>query len=219
MAVERHPRPRPARSEVEPAALALIERHGAHVLATARRYSGSLEDAEDAYQRGLEILLLKAPTTREEELLPWLKTVVKHEAFAIRRQRERASPSTSDGEPAEPPGAEAATHDEAERRDRLRVGAEAMRRLKPQELRCLVLKAEGYSYREICAITGFTYTNVNRPVRPVGLAPERGRGGRSRSACRPSGSRPPPTVWTRPGGYLARAPSVRSPTWPSRRSS
>jgi hypothetical protein len=34
------------------------------------------EDAEDAYQRGLEILLRKAPTTRECELVPWLKTVV-----------------------------------------------------------------------------------------------------------------------------------------------
>jgi hypothetical protein len=30
---------------------------------------------EDAYQRGLEILLRKAPTRREEELMPWPKTV------------------------------------------------------------------------------------------------------------------------------------------------
>ena len=37
-----------------------------------------------------------------------------------------------------------------------------MRRLKPQEVRCLLLKAEGYSYNEICRITGWTYTKVNR---------------------------------------------------------
>ena len=34
------------------------------------------EDAEDACQRGLEILLTKAPTTSEDELIPWLKTMV-----------------------------------------------------------------------------------------------------------------------------------------------
>jgi DNA-directed RNA polymerase specialized sigma24 family protein len=85
----------PGRSEVDPAALELIARHGPQVLATARRYSSTPEDAEDAYQRGLEILLTKAPTTSEEELVPWLKTVVKHEAFAIRRQRERRPATTA----------------------------------------------------------------------------------------------------------------------------
>ena len=152
----------PARDEIDPAALRLLERHGQQILATARRYSASPDDAEDAYQRGLEILLTKAPTTREEELVPWLKTVVKHEAFAIRRQRERATPTTDDGQPADRAGPEAAAHDQAERYERLRVGAEALRRLKPQEVRCLLLKAEGYSYKEICRLTGWTYTKVNR---------------------------------------------------------
>ena len=152
----------PARDEIDPAALRLLERHGRQILATARRYSASADDAEDAYQRGLEILLTKAPTTREEELVPWLKTVVKHEAFAIRRQRERATPTTDDGQPADSAGPEAAAHDQAERYERLRVGAEALRRLKPQEMRCLLLKAEGYSYKEICRLTGWTYTKVNR---------------------------------------------------------
>ena len=155
-------RRRPGRSEVDPAALELIGRHGSQILATARRYSATPEDAEDAYQRGLEILLTKAPTTSEDELVPWLKTVVKHEAFAIRRQRDRHTPTSDDGELAEPPSAEAATHDQAERLERLRQGAEAMQRLKPQEIRCLLLKAEGYSYREICERTGWTYTKVNR---------------------------------------------------------
>jgi RNA polymerase sigma factor (sigma-70 family) len=153
---------RPSRKEVDPAALRLVERHGGQILSTARRYSATVEDAEDAYQRALEILLTKAPTIDESQLVPWLKTVVKHEAFAIRRQRDRSTPTTDDGEPAEPAGAEAATHEQAERYERLRLGAEALRRLKPQEVRCLLLKAEGYSYDEICRITGWTYTKVNR---------------------------------------------------------
>src|SRR5215212_6001584 len=80
---------RPERAEVDAAALALLARHGPQILATARRYAATPEDAEDACQRGLEILLTKAPSTSEQELIPWLKTVVKHEAFALRRQRER----------------------------------------------------------------------------------------------------------------------------------
>ena len=150
------------RDERELAALALMRRHGPSVMATARRYSATAEDAEDAYQRGLEILLTKAPTTDESELVPWLRTVIKHEAFALRRQRERHSPVTDDGELADSGTPAGATHEQAERWERLHHGAEAIRRLKPQELRALLLKAEGYSYREICDLTGWTYTKVNR---------------------------------------------------------
>lgn len=155
---------RPTRAEIDPAALALIQRHGAAILSTARKYSLSPEDAEDAYQRGLEILLTKAPTTSEADLVPWLKTVVKHEAFAIRKQRNRAllvahEQSLVDSRAEEPP---ADLH--AERLERLRLGAEALGRLKPQEIRCLVLKAEGFSYAEISEATGFSPTKVNRAL-------------------------------------------------------
>ena len=159
--LERH-RQGPSREAVEQAALGLLARHGSAVLATARRYAATPEDAEDAYQRSLEILLTKAPTTREEELLRWLRTVVKHEAFALRRQRDRLTPVSGDGEPVERGTHPTATHEQAERYERLRQSAEALRRLKPQEIRCLVLKARGLSYREICDATGFTYTKVNR---------------------------------------------------------
>jgi RNA polymerase sigma factor (sigma-70 family) len=155
-------RTRPRRGEIDEAALGLLARHGAQILATARRYAVNHEDAEDAYQRALEILLTKAPTTREDELVPWLKTVVKHEAFALRRQRDRLTPVTGDGEPIERGSAPAGTHEQAERYERLSQGAEALSRLKPQEIRCLVLRAQGLSYREICETTGFTYTKVNR---------------------------------------------------------
>ena len=154
-------RDRPARGEIDAAALALLARHGAQILATARRYAATPEDAEDAYQRGVEILLTKAPSTREDELIPWLKTVVKHEAFALRRQRDRHSPVTDDGELRDRPGV-SVTHEQAERLERLRQGAEALSQLKPHEVRALVLKAEGFSYREICSMTGWSYTKVNR---------------------------------------------------------
>jgi RNA polymerase sigma factor (sigma-70 family) len=153
---------RPERADVDAAALALLARHGPQILATARRYAATPEDAEDACQRGLEILLTKAPSTSEQELIPWLKTVVKHEAFALRRQRERHSPVTDDGELRDRPAIAGVTHEQAERLERLRQGAEALGHLKPHEIRALVLKAEGFSYREICAMTGWSYTKVNR---------------------------------------------------------
>src|SRR4051794_33278257 len=82
---------RPSRAQIEPAALALLSRHSAGLLATARRYSASPEDAEDAYQRGVEILLTKAPTTVEDELLPWLKTVVQRKVRLNETRRLPAS--------------------------------------------------------------------------------------------------------------------------------
>src|ERR687890_462938 len=153
---------RPARGEIDEAALRLLARHGGQILATARRHAATPEDAEDAYQRGIEILLTKAPSTSEDELIPWLKTVVKHEAWALRRQRERHSPVTDDGELRDRPAPTAVTHEQAERLERLRLGAEALGQLKPHEGRALRLKAEGFSYREICAMTGWSYTKVNR---------------------------------------------------------
>ena len=64
-------------------------RHEAVLRRTARRYSLCADDADDALQRGLEILLRKAPTEDPRELIKWMQTVVKHEALAIRRDRER----------------------------------------------------------------------------------------------------------------------------------
>jgi RNA polymerase sigma factor (sigma-70 family) len=152
---------RPPRDQVEPAALELIARYGADIMSTARRYSQTREDAEDAYQRGLEILLTKAPSTSSADLVPWLKTVVKHEAFSLRRQRERNGQSTA---PDQLETREAATppQEQLERLERLQVGAEAMQRLKPQEIRCMLLLAEGHTYKQICELTGFSYTKVNR---------------------------------------------------------
>jgi RNA polymerase sigma factor (sigma-70 family) len=161
-AAPRAARARPARADAEPAVLELLRRHGGRLMSVARRYSSSREDAEDAYQRAVEILLTRAPSTDPAELLPWTKTVVKHEAFAVGRQRARHG-TPSESEQIEPfAGLAAGPAELAERRDRLRLGAEALGRLKPQEVRALLLRAEGLSYHEICAATGWSYTKVNR---------------------------------------------------------
>jgi RNA polymerase sigma factor (sigma-70 family) len=154
------------------AAVELIRSHERTLRRTARRYSLCADDADDALQRALEILLTKAPTSDQRQLIRWMQTVTKHEALAVRRTRERnlgtpisaarddeadwvqSIPSEKDG-PA----------DSAERSERVGRAREALKTLKPQELRALTLLAEGYSYAEICEATGWTYTQTNRPTR------------------------------------------------------
>ena len=72
------------------AATELIRRHERTLRRTARRYSLCADDAEDAFQRALEILLTKAPTSDQRDLVRWMQTVTKHEALAVRRNRERS---------------------------------------------------------------------------------------------------------------------------------
>jgi hypothetical protein len=114
-----HKRRPPARGDIDHVAVDLIRRRGREILATARRYAYNLDDADDAYQRGLEILLTKAPTTREDDLVRWLQTVVKHEAFARHRQRQRHAPVTDDGQLGERSTPPEITRDQAERYERL----------------------------------------------------------------------------------------------------
>jgi RNA polymerase sigma factor (sigma-70 family) len=151
-------------------AVAMIARHEDALRRTARRYSLCEDDADDAYQRSLEILLTKAPSDDLRQLIRWTQTVVKHEALTVRRNRERvlSGPAgnveqnldrdwvalipAGDGDPAEL----------AERSEAIARSREALRLLKPQELRALTLLAAGYSYAEIGRMTGYSQTKINR---------------------------------------------------------
>ncbi len=152
------------------AALETYVRHEATLRRTARRYSLCEDDADDALQRALEILLTKAPSEDPRELIRWTQTVVKHEALAVRRERERilSGPAAVTPEPGREdwvallPSEADGPPERAERREKLARSREALRTLKPQELRALSLLAEGYSYVEIGEITGFSQTKINR---------------------------------------------------------
>jgi RNA polymerase sigma factor (sigma-70 family) len=151
-------------------AVELIRRHERTLHRTARRYSICTDDAEDAYQRALEILLTKAPTADLSELIRWMQTVTKHEALAVRRNRERmlGTPAPRrEGEEEQDwvqllPSHVDGPAVQVERRERIARSREALRTLKPHELRALTLLAEGYSYAEIGEITGWSYTKINR---------------------------------------------------------
>ena len=151
-------------SAAEELILRTVAAHADSLLRTARRYSLCPDDAQDAYQRALEIFMGHAERLDPARAGGWLHVVVKREAQAIRRSRQKLVASDDvnlDGHEAR----SLPTPDERLAAfDRMRRSAEALQRLKPQELRALWLRAEGHSYNEISALTGWSYTKVNRCV-------------------------------------------------------
>lgn len=140
----------------------VVRLHADGLLRLARRHSLCADDAQDAYQRGLEIMLRHADRLDPERAPSWLRTVIKHEAMAVRRARQRdLAPGDLDFDRLESrttpsPDERAAAFETVTRT------AEALQRLKPQEVRALWLRAQGNSYEEIGEITGWTRTKVNR---------------------------------------------------------
>ena len=142
--------------------LAVVRENAASLLRVARRHSICGSDAEDAYQRALVIYLERVDRVRDATAGEWLRTVVKHEAMAIREQRQRVLPH----EEVDFDGYAATDLSEGDERvlrfDRVTRAAEALQRCKTDEATALMLKAEGRSYDEIGQLTGWSYTKVNR---------------------------------------------------------
>jgi RNA polymerase sigma factor (sigma-70 family) len=148
--------------QAERLVLDLVTRHAESLLRVARRYSYCADDAQDAYQRAMEILLRHVHRLDPARAGGWLHTVVKHEALAVRAQRQKHV------------GADEVDLDRFENRtapspeeqviglDQVARAAEALRGVKANEAKAIWLKASGDSYAEICERTGWTYTKVNR---------------------------------------------------------
>jgi len=144
--------------------LAVVTQHADSLLRTARRHSLCADDAQDAYQRTMEIFVRRSRTLDPAQAHKWVHTVCKHEAMAVREQRQQLvsceEPDLDREEARNTPSPE----DRVVSFDRLRRSAEALQRLKPHELRALWLRAEGFTYDEISRQTGWTYTKVNRCI-------------------------------------------------------
>ena len=144
------------------AAANLFAAHASVIRAAARRVSLCADDADDACQRALLILLTKAPPLPQPTLLRWMRVVTRREALAVRRTRERllagGSGDSLDFTPSDRPP----TCERAERRADAVERLRSLTVLKPDERRAIVLQARGYSYAEIQTITGWTHTKVNR---------------------------------------------------------
>ncbi len=150
--------------KTEERTLALVQQNAAGLLRFACRFSLCADDAQDAYQRSIEILVRRMRTDPPDNVLPWIRTVLRNEALAVRAEREKLVGREEvdfDRHRA------AELEDPAERIDgfeQLAHVAEALQRLKPQEVTALVLRSEGLSYKEICTRQSWTWTKTNRAI-------------------------------------------------------
>lgn len=145
--------------------LMFLEKHSTRLKRSARKYSLCSADADDVWQRAIEIFITHAPSTKGPTRLAWMHTVVKHEAFAVKRHRMRMLGGV-DGDfdssdlVCDQPGPE----DQLQLIERISRADAALQLLKDAEAKCLILKAQGYSYDEVAEITGFSWTKVNRSI-------------------------------------------------------
>ena len=143
---------------------AMVARHGAALLRVANQFSLCHDDALDAYQRGLEIYLRRLDSVDRAD---------RGRMAAGRRQ------ARGDGDPPRPPGVGRPRRRRPRRSvaaglrdvedvlaggERVDRSVEALKALKPDEARALLLKAEGLSYQEIGKRFGWSYTKVNRSI-------------------------------------------------------
>jgi RNA polymerase sigma factor (sigma-70 family) len=142
----------------------VVARYERSLMRVARHWSLCREDALDAYQRALEIYVRRLDSLDPATEIAWLKVVVKHEALAVRRQRGEALPFEEvdlEGHAAE---TQRPVDELLAARERVKRSAEALRRIKPDEAKALMLKAQGLSYAEIGEALSWTFTKVNRCI-------------------------------------------------------
>jgi RNA polymerase sigma factor (sigma-70 family) len=133
----------------------------------AARYTRSLHDAEDAYQRAMEIALTRAPVTEQRRFMAWLHTVLRNEALAVARVRRREGPGVeADVTEAYEDTLESAARIDAiaEWRERYRSIQDGLAGLTDAQRICLMLQTAGVSYERIREITGFSLRKVERSV-------------------------------------------------------
>ena len=143
---------------------AVASRHEHALLRVARHASLCDDDAHDAYQRALEIFIRRVDTVDPATELAWLRVVVRHEAMAIRRARSESVAGEEVDVDDFVPGGERSPDEVVASSERVRRSAEALRSLRPDEARALMMKAHGLTYAEIAERCGWTYTKVNRSI-------------------------------------------------------
>ena len=143
---------------------AVVRRHERTLLRVALQASLCHDDALDAYQRALEIFMRRVDTVDPATEVAWLKVVIRHEAMAIRRARTEAVADEDLDLDSLIPVAERSVEEQIASSERVRRSAEALRALKPDEAKALMMKAHGLSYEEIGERNGWTYTKTNRAI-------------------------------------------------------
>jgi RNA polymerase sigma factor (sigma-70 family) len=159
------------RSRTQTLAAHLYATHHRRLLAIGKRNSSSTEDAEEALHDAFVLFINHFDPDAGAPPLAWLTLTLKRRCWATYRRQhllQRQQPLPNDENSSDttnelldpsrlPDELAVASANLSEARDKIK-------QLKPDERRALGLLAIGYSYREICDITGWTYTKVNRCI-------------------------------------------------------
>jgi RNA polymerase sigma factor (sigma-70 family) len=134
----------------------LFERHGQRLVRIVQHTIGVPRHiAEDACAIAWVQLLRTQP--ERDAIFAWLRVVATREALRLIRAQGRQVPFDED--PTEPEPVHAGTSAD------LQLALEAlehMAELTPQQVRIFSLHVAGLSYDEICAASGYSWTQVNR---------------------------------------------------------
>jgi DNA-directed RNA polymerase specialized sigma24 family protein len=128
----------------------------------ARRYSLCDDDAWEAFARALEIIARNRHRIRHETAVAYMAVVVRNEALAVRRERTREAPLEAVADELTGPEIEP---DEPGRDPRLPALRAAMRELRPDDRRALLLfhaLPGPRRYEQIMRATRWSYAKVNR---------------------------------------------------------
>lgn len=169
-----HPR-RLTNEQARDLVLKIVGSQAESLLRTAYRHSACEDDAHDAYQRSMEILLRRAHTLDPDNAHKWIHVVVKHEAMEVRRARSVALGFEEVDLERQASRHAASPEEQVLGAERTRRATEALKRLKPQELRAMWLKALGHSYADAAGNETAVQRpqpikiDNNAPLAPVGL--------------------------------------------------
>jgi RNA polymerase sigma factor (sigma-70 family) len=143
--------------------------HRQRLLAIAKRNCNNPEDAEEALQDAFVLFINHFDPSAGAPPLAWITLTLKRECWARYRRGKRSvsyshpDSATQDDEP-RTPDLRRGPQETTELADSVATARWQLAQLKPAERRALGLFAIGYSYREICDITGWSYTKVNRCI-------------------------------------------------------
>jgi RNA polymerase sigma factor (sigma-70 family) len=178
------------RSRTQALAAHLYATHHRRLLAIGKRNSSSTEDAEEALHDAFILFIDHFDPDAGAPPLAWLTLTLKRRCWATYRRQhllQQQQPLPSDDTTSSDATNELL--DPSRLPDELAVAAanlsearDKIKQLKDDERRALGLLAIGYSYREICQITGWTYTKVNRCIsegRTALRSPNRATGAKS----------------------------------------
>jgi RNA polymerase sigma factor (sigma-70 family) len=163
----------PSRSEARQAGAELLAEqlytaHRTRLLSIARHNSAGFDDAEEAVQDAFVFFIDHFDPDSDAPPLAWLTLTLKRRCWALYRIQQqsweqrsgRDCDRCSDADLLG--GSNRGPDDLLDRGEEIAAVRAHLAELKSDERRALSLLAFGYSYREICEQTGWSYTKVNR---------------------------------------------------------